>query len=243
MKGVILAAGRGTRMGVLTANTPKPLLPLCGAPILEHVLLGLRSAGVREVVIVVGYLGEQIVDAFGDGVRLDMQIQYRRQEHADGTARALLLARDALGNEPFWLSWGDVVIDFSEYASLAADFAAQPCDVLLSLNHCEDPWRGAAVYVDETSHVTNLIEKPPRGTSTTTWNNAGIFLFTPTIFGYAERLRPSERGELELPQAISAMIADGCNVRGHRLRGFWSDLGTPEDLSHAQQAFVPSQRR
>lgn len=238
MKGVVLAAGRGTRMGSLTANTPKPLLPLCGVPILEHVLMGLRSAGVREVVIVVGYLGDQIVRAFGDGERLGMKIQYCRQEQADGTAGALLLARDILGDAPFWLSWGDVVIDFPEYASLAADFAAQPCDTLLSLNRCEDPWRGAAVYVDDDSRVTNLIEKPPRGTSTTPWNNAGIFVFTPVIFAYAERLRPSERGELELPQAIGAMIADGRDVRGHPLRGFWSDLGTPEDLEHAQQVFV-----
>lgn len=243
MKGVILAAGRGTRMGALTANTPKPLLPLCGAPILEYVLVGLRSAGVHEVVIVVGYLGDQIIQAFGDGTRLGLKLQYRRQEHADGTAGALLLARDALGDDTFWLSWGDVVIDFPEYGGIAADFAAQPCDLLLSLNRCEDPWRGAAVYVDEASRVTNLIEKPPRGTSTTPWNNAGVFVFTHSIFDYAERLRPSERGELELPQAISAMIADGCHVRGHRLQGFWSDLGTPEDLEQAQKAFVPRLRK
>jgi len=228
-------------MGALTASTPKPLLPLCGRPILEHILLGFRSAGVDEVVIVLGYRGEQIEAAFGDGARLGMHLSYRHQEHPAGTAQALLLTRDFVDSEEFLLSWGDVVIDFEEYAALAREQAARPSALLLSLSHMDDPWRGAAVYVDESLRVTRLIEKPPRGTSTTTWNNAGIFIISPAIFEYAGRLQPSERGELELPQAMAAMIADGCLVRGYPLRGFWSDLGTPEDLAYAEGVFAPSQ--
>ncbi len=226
-------------MGALTANTPKPLLALRGRPIIEHILSGFRSAGVDEVVVVVGYRGDQIEAALGTGSRLDMRVHYRRQDGAEGTAPALLLARDVIGDDPFLLSWGDVVIDFAEYAALGRDFAAQPCDLLLSLNRVDDPWRGAAVYVDDSGRVTRVIEKPARGTSTTNWNNAGIFIPTQTIFEYAERLQPSPRGEYELPQAIAAMIEAGCVVRAYPLRGFWSDLGTPEDLAQAERVFVP----
>jgi NDP-sugar pyrophosphorylase family protein len=237
MIAVLLAAGRGTRMGSLTANTPKPLLPLRGRPIIEHVLLGLRHAGIRDIVIVTGYRAEQIEAHLGDGTRLDCRVRYHRQERPDGTARALALAHGACGSSPFILSWADVVVDPEHYAELLGEFRRAPCDALLSINSTEDPFRGAAVYVDEKLRVIRLIEKPPRGTSETRWNNAGIFVFTPSIFEYAERLPPSPRGEYELPQAVAAMIEDNRYVRALPIRGFWSDLGTPEDLAAAERDY------
>jgi dTDP-glucose pyrophosphorylase len=230
-------------MGSLTATTPKPLLALRGRPIIEHILLGLRAAGVHDMVIVTGYRGEQIEAYLGDGARLGVHLSYRRQALAGdaprGTAHALLQARDALGAQPFVLTWGDVVIGAADYAALLADFNRLPCDVLLTLNAVDDPWRGAAVYVDDQWRVTQLIEKPPRGASRTRWNNAGVFVFTSRIFTYIERLQPSPRGEYELPQAIAALRAGGGVVRALPLRGFWSDLGTPEDLAAAEHGFRP----
>ena len=224
-------------MGALTASTPKPLLRLRGRPIIEHILIGLRAAGVYNAVIVTGYCGDQIASHLGDGTQLGLRLSYRQQVRAEGTARALLLARDALGNDPFIVTWGDVVVETTDYAALRAEFQRAPCDVLLTLNEVEDPWRGAAVYVDDRWRVTGLVEKPPRGTSHTRWNNAGVFVCTSRIFTYAEQLPPSTRGEYELPQAIAAMLADGGTVRALPLRGFWSDLGTPEDLAAAEREY------
>jgi NDP-sugar pyrophosphorylase family protein len=235
---VLLAAGRGTRMGQLTATRPKPLLPVRGMPIIEHILLGMRAAGVEHAVIVTGYLGDQIESYLGDGNRLGISVSYRRQELAHGTAKALLLTRDLLGDEPFMLSWGDIIVDREEYAALAQRFATTPCDAILSVNPVDDPWRGAAVTVDGDWRVQSLVEKPPRGTARTRWNNAGIFIFTKLIFDYAEKLQPSERGEYELPQAIGAMIADGRIIHAHPIGGFWSDLGTPEDLAAAERSLA-----
>jgi dTDP-glucose pyrophosphorylase len=235
MMAVILAAGRGTRMGALTAHTPKPLLRLRGRPIIEHILAGLRTAGIDAAIIVTGYRGEQIEAHLGDGNRFGLRLTYLRQDRPEGTAKALLLA-DTAAHEPFVLSWSDVVVAPSNYAVLIADFVRRPCDALLMVNEMDDPWRGAAVYVDDEWQVTELIEKPPRGTSRTRWNNAGLFVFTPLIFTYAARLPPSVRGEYELPQAIAAMIQDGRAVRACAVRGFWSDLGTPEDLAAAEGA-------
>jgi dTDP-glucose pyrophosphorylase len=237
MIGVILAAGRGTRMGALTEHVPKPLLLLKGRPIIEHILAGLCTAGVVEAIVITGYRGDQIEAHLGDGRRYGLRLTYRRQERPEGTANALRLSADVAAHAPFVLSWGDIVIDPSNYAALTAEFARHPCDALLMVNEIDDPWRGAAVYVDADLRVTQLIEKPPRGTSRTRWNNAGVFVFTPLIFTYAARLRPSSRGEYELPQAIAPMITDGRSVRACPLRGFWSDLGTPQDLAAAECAF------
>jgi len=228
-------------MGTLTATTPKPLLRLHGRPIIEHIITGLQRAGIPELVIVTGYRGEQIEAHLGDGSRLGVRIAYRRQLQAAGTAHALLLARDAVGTAPFVLSWGDIVVEPATYASLLAEFARIRCDALLAVNEIDDPWRGAAVYVDGSGRVTRLVEKPPPGTSQTRWNNAGIFVFAPLIVTYADRLRPSARGEYELPQAVAAMVADGCIVRAHPVHGFWSDLGTPDDLAAAERRLRPQE--
>lgn len=233
---VILAAGRGTRMGSLTARVPKPLLPLCGRPIIEHILTGVRAAGVSKAIIITGYLAEQVESHLGTGARLGMELTYRRQPQPEGTARALLLAHSAVGDSPFLLCWGDIVVQPEQYAFVVEEFRRVPCAALLTVNVIDDPWQGAAVYVDAHWRVTRLIEKPPRGSSHTPWNNAGIFVFTPLIFDYAERLTRSARGEYELPQAIGAMLADGREVRACAVRGFWSDLGRPEDLAAAEEA-------
>jgi len=243
MLAVILAAGRGSRMGSLTATTPKPLLPLQGRPILEHILAGIRAAGIDRVVIVTGYLATAIEDHFGAGEHYGLQIEYRRQTTPTGTAKAVLLAADAIGDEPFLLSWGDILIEPHEYAALRAAFEKRRCEALLAVNRVDDPWRGAAVYIDAHDNVTRIVEKPPRGTSTTPWNNAGVFVLAASVLGYARDLAPSERDEYELPQALAAMVVDGRKVCAAPLHGYWSDLGTPEDLHEAQSAFPGAARQ
>lgn len=234
---VLLAAGRGTRMGDLTAATPKPLLPLQGMPILEHILRGMREAGIERFVVVTGYLADRIEAYFGDGAGLGVRIDYRRQPEPSGTAAALQLARDIVEREPFALSWGDILVEPDTYSRLIATYRQGPVAGLVAVNEVDDPWRGAAVYFDADRRIREIVEKPPRGTSTTRWNNAGIFALDPIVFTYVERLPRSERGEFELPQAFAAMLAEGHDFRALPVDGFWSDLGTPEDLQAAERDF------
>jgi len=236
---VVLAAGRGKRMGALTAATPKPLLPVAGRPIIEHVLGGFAAAGVQRAVVVTGYRGDAIEAALGNGARFGLEIAYCRQERADGTARALLLAEPLIGGDPFALSWGDVLVAAGFYAEFIDAFVRRPCDAQVAVNDVDDPWRGAAVYVSADGRVRRLVEKPPAGTSTTRWNNAGVLMLTALAFDYARRVGASARGEHELPQAIAQMVRDGRDVRAVPVRGPWSDVGTPEDLAAAQALFAP----
>ena len=123
---------------------------------------------------------------------------------------------------------------------------ADPCDVLLGLNEVDDPAAGAAVY-REGNRVTDIIEKPAPGTSSTRWNNAGVMVLAPAVWPILEGLQPSARGEYELPQGVRAMVQQGHRVCGVEFRGFWSDVGTPEDIAalndlHAQGRLTPELR-
>lgn len=216
------------------------MLSLVGQPILAHILRGLARAGVEQVVVVVGYRGESIVQYFGDGEQVGLRIEYVWQVEPEGTAAALLLARDRIRSQPFFLSWGDVVVSARNYRALRDQFLAHPCAGWIAINAMGDPSAGAAVYLEQGNRVSRIVEKPPPGTSRTPWNNAGIGIYRPLLIEYAAALPPSPRGEKELPQAVAAMIADGHEVRAYPIHGFWSDLGTPEALAMAEQEFDPT---
>ncbi len=230
MKAVILAAGRGTRMRHLTENQPKPMIDVGKQSILESILLAIRDAGVRDFVVVTGYFANLIEDHFGDGAAFGMRIEYVRQAVQDGTGSALHLVRDAVGDEDFFMSFGDIMTSLDNYPRMIRGFEETPGDMALSLKWVDDPSKGAAVYVDGMGRVSKIVEKPEPGTSTSHWNNAGLFVFTPVIFDYTAKLTKSARGEYELTEAIGRMVDDGLVVRAIELAGVWGDMGTPEDV-------------
>src|SRR4051794_16743717 len=108
-KGVLLAAGRGTRMRDLTAALPKPMLEVRGKPVLQHIIEGLRENGLTSVLVVVGWRAEVVKACFGDGSKLGVKIQYETQTVQDGTGRVVALARDFIGHDSFLLSYGDIL--------------------------------------------------------------------------------------------------------------------------------------
>ena len=115
---VILAAGKGTRMRELTQDVPKPMLSVRGKPILEHILDGVKAAGIREVFVVTGWKAEAIENQFGDGSSRGLRIVYGRQAVQDGTGKAPELAKDFIGTSPFILTYGDILVRPETYGQM-----------------------------------------------------------------------------------------------------------------------------
>jgi NDP-sugar pyrophosphorylase family protein len=227
-RAVILAAGRGTRMGAITNEIPKPMLPLGGKPMLEHILGRLSATGVEEFFVVVGYRHEVIESHFESS---PYQITFRVQKPVNGTASAALLAEDFGGRDSWLLTYADILCEPLEYERCGLVLRQnEETAAVLAVKRVEDPWQGAAVYEDD-GRITRIVEKPPRGTSTTSWNSAGIYVFRPIVFDYLRRVRPSARNEYELTSALDMMLSDGLELRISPIEGEWRDVGRPEDLA------------
>lgn len=231
-RAVVLAAGRGTRLGALTDDTPKPLLEVAGASLISHVLEGIRSAGIHEVVVVTGYRSADIEDHVWGFAGLS--IRFARQEAPRGTAHALEVASSYLRDRMFLFAWGDILVDPVVYRRVV--LAAEQSDAVLAINEVADPTVGAAVTVDDEMWVTGIVEKPPPGESSTRWNNSGIGVLGSEAWQHIDRVEPSERGELELTAAIATMIDRGAKIRAVPVEGYWYDIGTPASLAEARAA-------
>ena len=128
-KAVLLAAGRGTRMRDLTQELPKPMLDVHGKPVLQHIVEGLRDNGLTNLLIIVGWRADVVQDFFGDGSKLGVSIQYQTQTVQDGTGRVVALARDFAANDPFLLSYGDILVgsEIYRHVCIAAATAEAGC--------------------------------------------------------------------------------------------------------------------
>ncbi len=243
MKAVILAAGKGTRMGELTSELPKPMLKVQGRPILEHILHGLIAAGIREVFIVTGYRADIIEDHFRDGSKWGVRIAYGRQVVQDGTGRAPNLAREFVGTDTFLLTYGDILVKPETYQHMLQRFAEADFTGLLTVTGSQDVTKGGINFFDDQFCLRKLVEKPSpqqleelRQTGwlkpgQTAWYNAGIYIFKPVVFEFTARLEKSPRGEYELTDAINAMAATGHRLAGMKIEGRWVDVRDPEVLA------------
>lgn len=227
-KAMLLAAGRGTRMRELTDELPKPMIAVRGRPILQHIVEGLRGAGVREFLIVVGYRADVVRNFFGDGSRFGVRISYATQVTQDGTGRVVELGREFCGGDAFVLSYGDILVDPVNYATLTAPGAEE---AIITVKRNEDVSKGGAVFINGRGEMTDLREKPQPGEPTSPWYNAGIYLFRASIFHWTARLGKSPRGEYELTDAIRQLAQSGAKVRAVELTGDWADVRDPEVLA------------
>jgi dTDP-glucose pyrophosphorylase len=237
-KAVLLAAGRGTRMRELTAELPKPMIKVRGKPILLHIIEGLQAAGIKKFLIIVGYHGDAVRSYFDDGTCFGLQIRYATQVVQDGTGRVVDLARDFVGQSPFILSYGDILVDPVNYKSIVD--LADEVEAIVSVKQNEDVSKGGAVFVNEQMEVTDIREKSQPG-ETERWSglskravpfyNAGVYAFRPSIFEWTAKLQPSPRGEYELTDAVRGLAQSGKNVKAFELIGEWADVRDPEVLA------------
>lgn len=250
MRAVILAAGKGTRMRELTQELPKPMLRVQGKPILEHIVTGIAGTGIREFCIVTGWHAEVVEQHFGDGRQLGVHITYARQVVQDGTGKAPEVARPFVGDQPFLLTYGDILVPPKTYIQMQRRFAEGPFAGLLTVTQGQDVTKGAINFFDDQFCLRRLIEKPSPAqieqlrsegwlkAGDPVWYNAGIYIFQPLVYSFIARLEKSPRGEYELTDAISALVAAGHPVAGLAIEGRWVDVRDPEVLSALERGLL-----
>lgn len=222
MKGVVLAAGKGSRLFPVTYVVPKPLLPLANRVTLDLAFERLKEIGVTEIGIVVGENRIVMQEALGDGSAYGVKLSYIFQPNPQGLAHAVGFAREFVGDDSFILYLGDAVYSDS-LLPFKSRFEASGCDNLNLVKPVPDPERFGVAETDG-ERIVRLVEKPKEPKSDLAM--AGVYFFGPKIWTAMEGLPPSARGEYEITDAIQRLIDAGGNVLAGVYTGDWFDTGT-----------------
>ncbi len=222
MKGVILAAGKGSRLYPVTHHIPKPLLPLANRPTLEYAFDRLKEIGVTQICIVVGESEAHMRQALGDGSQFGIELSYVRQTSPQGLAHAVSFAKDFVGGDDFVLYLGDAIYS-DGFEQFAARFVASGAANMNIVKAVPDPSRFGVANV-EGERIVKLVEKPKVPESNLAM--AGLYFFGPQIWDVLPELKPSARGEFEITDAIQILIDQGHLVIAGIYEGTWFDTGT-----------------
>ncbi|HEX6667054.1 MAG TPA: glucose-1-phosphate thymidylyltransferase [Solirubrobacterales bacterium] len=232
LKGLILSGGAGTRLRPITHTSAKQLVPVANKPVLFYGIEALVDAGVEEIgIIIAPETGDEIRAAAGDGSAFGARITYIVQDKPAGLAHAVLTAEEFIGGSPFVMYLGDNLLR-DGLRGLVTTFRDHEPDALILLTPVDDPQSYGVAELDG-EKIVRLIEKPKDPPSNLAL--VGVYLFQPAIFDAARALEPSWRGELEITEAIQALIDDGHTVRSEVVRGWWKDTGQLADMLEANR--------
>ncbi|NIM47157.1 MAG: NTP transferase domain-containing protein [Candidatus Aenigmarchaeota archaeon] len=236
MQAVILAAGKGTRLGALTEKTPKVLLPIGDKPLLGHAIYALSENNIKDISLIVNYRKEDIEKYFGDGSRFNVNLSYLHQDNpAGGTADALSYAGDKINNG-FVLLYADVI--FHPYSPVIKRLREnyRDCDGLIACKEVRNPQEFGILEI-ENDRIVRIHEKSPN--PPTNLGNLGMYYLPPEIFDAIERTPLSKRSERELTDSIQILIDEGSIFKPLPLMSNeqWVDIGRIEDYRKAQEIY------
>ena len=234
MKAMILSAGLGTRLGDLTQDTPKGMLPIGGYPILAWIVANLRRQNVSEFVLNLHYFPEAITEYFGDGSRFGAAFNYSRESELQGTAGGVRDARRFLdGGEEILVHYGDIVTD-QDIGSMLAQHRANAALATLLLH--ERSKSNSIVALDRTNRITGFLERPSeeeRAQLSSKWVNSGVCICSPEIF---DHIPPT--GLVDLPRDVFIKLVDTGRLFGFPLTGFRCAIDSPDRLETTRQALA-----
>ncbi len=232
MQAVVLAAGKGTRLRPLTENKPKAMVEIDDQPLVQYCFDKLIELGAEELIVVVGYEKDCIIEHFGDAYR-DVPITYTEQEEQNGLAHALLTAEEHVDDD-FMLMLGDNVFEANLHDVLRRH-REDRADAAFLVE--EVPWEEASRYgvcdTNDYGEIVEVIEKPDD--PPTNLVMTGFYTFTPAIFHACQLIQPSDRGEYEISDAIDLLIQSGRTIDAIGLDGWRIDVGYPEDREEAER--------
>lgn len=238
MKGLIPAAGKGTRMQPFTLAYPKELLPVGEKAVIEHVIRDFREAGITDICIVVGHKQHAILDYLGSGKRLGVNITYAVQDDRNGLAGAVKAAEHVINGESCAVILGDNYVDDEKALKELVDFHVEnDLDATIGAFEPEDVTSYGIIDPGEGNLVDGLVEKPSEGEAPSNLGISGMYVFEPYIFDAIENISPGKGGEYQLTDAIDQMRKDGHRVGYTIIRGTRIDVGTPERLKEANREF------
>ncbi|QHF96203.1 glucose-1-phosphate thymidylyltransferase [Streptomyces sp. NHF165] len=235
MKALVLAGGTGSRLRPITHTAAKQLVPVANKPVLFYGLESLVAAGVDEIGIVVGDTAEEIRAAVGDGSRFGARVTYLRQERPLGLAHAVLIARDWLGDDDFVMYLGDNFI-VGGITELVADFRAHRPDARILLTKVPDPRMFGVAELGPDGGVRGLQEKPAAPRSDLAL--VGVYLFTPAVHEAVRAIEPSDRGELEITDALQWLLDRRLTVQATTITGYWKDTGNVLDMLEVNRSVL-----
>lgn len=238
MKGVIPAAGKGTRMEPFTNAYPKELLPVGEKAVIEHAINDMKEAGITDICIVVGWKQHAILDYLGSGKDLGVHITYVVQDERDGLAGAVKAAENFVGDESFAVVLGDNYVDDKEALKDLVEFhEEEDMDATIGSFRPDDVTSYGIIDPGEENLVENLVEKPSEGDAPSNIAISGMYVFEPEIFGSIDEIGKGVGGEYQLTDAIDRMIDEGYRVGYRDIIGSRIDVGTPERLRKANRQF------
>jgi mannose-1-phosphate guanylyltransferase/phosphomannomutase len=228
MKAVVMAGGEGSRLRPLTSRRPKPLAPVANKPVMEHIIDLLRKHGFTEIVATLHYLADEIESYFGDGSAFGVSMQYVVEDTPLGTAGAVKLAAELLGNEPFLIISGDALTDL-DLTDLVADHRRSGASATITLQRVTNPLEFGVVITDESQRITRFLEKPSWGEIFSDTINTGIYVLDASVLDYMERGKAYDFSRDIFPR----LLHEGKLVSGYVATGYWTDIG---NLQQYQQA-------
>ncbi len=228
MKGVVLAGGLGTRLRPQTYIINKHLLLVYDKPMVFYPIQTLVKAGIRDVLVVVGGSTDGFIKLLGETDLSVRDLQFKYQKGEKGISDALRLAEDFACGESLAVILGDNCTD----ADISKEIQNFSDGAHIFLKEVNDPQRFGVPAFDSEGKITTITEKPKEPASS--YAVTGLYLYDKTVFDRIRKLKPSERGELEVTDLNNSYLADG-KLKWSELKGFWRDAGTFETLSEVGQ--------
>ena len=237
MKGLIPAAGMGTRLGPIALAIPKELLMVGDKACIEHVVEAFKLADITDIIIVVGWRKHAILDYFGSGKRLDVNITYIVQDERNGLAKAVECGKNALNHNSFAVILGDNFFYPKTFLKELITFhKKKQSECTVGVTPMKDV-SSYGVIKPKGERIIDIVEKPKPKDAPSNLACAGIYVFKPSIFDAIKKTKPDVNNEYQLTDSIKWMIEEKKPVFYKELKGRHIDIGSPERLKMANKFF------